>query len=200
MDAQVEIFEAARRGDKEAFGQLILSYEKLIYNVAYRILGNVEDARDAAQDSLLKAYKTIKTCRESRAFKNWLCKITVNTCLDELRKRKVTASESLDAYMDAEDCGLGLQIVDGAPTPEEEALTREQAEHIQNMLNLLPENLKTLIILRDIEGFSYKEVAEITGQLLGTVKSRIFRARAELKGLLAMPFAEQNAGGKRPKK
>jgi RNA polymerase sigma-70 factor (ECF subfamily) len=133
-------------------------------------MGNTEDAKDIAQDSLLKIYLNIKTCKSMDTFKAWSAKITVNTALDALRKRARTSSEVLEEYKAPESDG-----------PEHKAIVNEEIKQVKQAINSLPDEQRTLIILRDLEGFSYGELAQITGAALGTVKSRLSRARLALR-------------------
>jgi RNA polymerase sigma-70 factor (ECF subfamily) len=160
----------ARKGDKEAFGQIIYPYERLIYNIAYKYMGNTEDAKDIAQDSLIKVYLNIKHCHSLETFKAWAVKITVNTALDALRKRMRRSTDVLEEYQAPETDG-----------PEQKLMQNENIRRVKEAINSLPEEHRTLIILRDLEGFSYDELAKITGVALGTVKSRLSRARHTLR-------------------
>ena len=160
----------ARKGDKEAFGQIIVPYERLIYNIAYKYMGNTEDAKDTAQDSLIKIYLNIKHCHSYDTFKAWAAKITVNTALDALRKRVRKDVEVLEEYNAPETDG-----------PEQKLIQNESIQRVKEAINSLPEEHRTLVILRDLEGFSYDELAKITGVALGTVKSRLSRARLALR-------------------
>ena len=160
----------ARKGDKEAFGQVIFPYERLIYNIAYKYMGNTEDAKDIAQESLIKIYLNIKSCRSMVTFKAWSAKITVNTALDALRKRVNKATEALDEYQASESDG-----------PEHTVIQKEGYNAIKDAINALSEEHRTLIILRDLEGFSYEELAQTAGITMGTVKSRLSRARYALR-------------------
>jgi len=160
----------AKKGDKEAFGQIIYPYERLLYNIALKYMGNAEDAKDIAQESLLKIYLNIKTCNSIDTFKAWSARITVNTALDALRKRARNSADVLDDYQASE--------MDG---PEHALIRTENIKIIKNAINSLPEDQRTLIILRDMEGFSYGELAQVAGIALGTVKSRLSRARLTLR-------------------
>jgi len=160
----------AKKGNKEAFGQLIYPYERLIYNISYKYMGNAEDAKDTAQESLLKIYLNIKTCRSADTFKAWAAKITVNTALDALRKRGGKSAEVLEEYPAPE-----------ADRPEHTAIRNEEIKLVKEAINLLGDEHRMMIILRDLEGFSYNELAQAAGISLGTVKSRLSRARFALR-------------------
>jgi RNA polymerase sigma-70 factor (ECF subfamily) len=158
----------AKKGDPKAFEELILPYEKLLINVAFRYMGNIEDAKDAAQESILKIYRSIGTCKTMSSFKAWACRITVNSSIDALRKRKAVFEELSDNLASA----IGL--------PEEEAILADERERIMKALQDLPEDARTLVILRDLQGFSYEEAASIMNIPVGTVSSKLSRARRQL--------------------
>ena len=175
----------AAAGDKHAFEQLITGYEQLIYSFAYRMLGNAWDARDAAQESLVKIYKNIHKCHDISSFKSWIRAITNNTCIDELRRRSKKREDSLTRYYETDEGEVEVQFASPDPGPETQALSNERQRRIQQAINQLPVKYKQLIVMRDINGASYEELADATGLAPGTVKSRLSRARAKLKDLLA---------------
>ena len=180
------LFEKAKSGKAKAFEDLILKYEKSIYNTAYRIMGNYEDARDMSQESLIKAYKNIRNCADVTHFRRLLYVITTNTCLDELRKRKNRVNVPIDSMIDnTDDSSPKRQFVSEEATPEERLINKELSVKIQNAINQLPDDQKAAIVLRDIRGLSYEEVAEAMSSSIGTVKSRLSRARARLRTLLS---------------
>ncbi|MGI6706360.1 MAG: RNA polymerase sigma factor [Clostridia bacterium] len=172
----------ALKGDIEAFEELISAYEHRIYNIAYRMMGNPEDAMDVVQEALLKIYRSLKKFKNQSSFSTWIYRIVMNTCLDELRKKK----RGFLLFMnDAE--GYGEDIVDssGDSLPEESYERKERLKSLQKAIQELIPDYKSVIILRDIQGFSYEEIAEILHCPLGTVKSRINRARTELRKKLS---------------
>jgi RNA polymerase sigma-70 factor (ECF subfamily) len=166
----------ARKGDKDAFGQLIYPYERLIYNIACKYMGNAEDAKDTAQEAMLKIYLNIKSCRSFDTFKAWSAKITVNASLDALRKRARRSAAPLEERQAPE-----------TDEPEHTAIHNEDVRRVKNAVNALREDQRALIILRDLEGFSYEELAQATGAALGTVKSRLSRARIALREQIDKP-------------
>ncbi|MCL2702323.1 MAG: RNA polymerase sigma factor [Defluviitaleaceae bacterium] len=180
-----ELLEKAASGDIAAFELLIAEYEKLIFSQAFRMMGNAWDARDAAQESLIKIYKNIHKCHDIHSFKSWIRAITNNTCIDELRRRGNKREDSLNRMFETEEGEVELQFESTDPGPEAVLLGIEKQERIQLAINRLPVKYKTLIVLRDINGLSYEELAETTGLSLGTVKSRLSRSREKLKKLLA---------------
>ncbi|MDR1210541.1 MAG: RNA polymerase sigma factor [Clostridiales bacterium] len=178
------ILKAASGGDAAAFEKLILSVEKLIYNIALRMLGNPADAEDAAQEAVLRIYRNLRKCVSLNHFRNWACVITNNICLDEIRRRKGRGALSLDELSGDGARGEPPYSADD-PTPPEALLAAETRETILAALRGLPPKLKSAVILRDIEGFSYADMSRILGVSEGTVKSRINRARSAMRKLLS---------------
>lgn len=176
-----ELIGRAKNGDMSAFEQLILAHEKIVYNVALRTLNNIEDAKDISQEVFIKAFRSIEKFDGRSSFSTWIYRITMNTCIDEVRRRKGKSTVSFEEEMDAEEGSWKQQYADPGDTPEEKALRVEEQGEILTALNQISEEHKTVIILRDVQGLSYDEIAEITGLTLGTVKSRISRARIQLK-------------------
>lgn len=168
-----EIFNRAIKGNMKAFESLILQYEQLFYSIAYHMMGNTLDAQDMVQEACIKIYKNLSGCQSAAAFKSWACKIVSNTCIDELRRMKNKTAVSLDETI----CSELL-------TPEDEAVQSETVMEVRQAIDSLPEQYKILIILRDLEGLSYSELAETLDLSLGVVKSRLFRARSLLKKFL----------------
>lgn len=176
-----ELLRKAKAGDMAAFEELILRHEKIVYNLALRMMKHEEDARDISQEVFLKAYRSLPHFDERSAFSTWLYRITHNTCIDEIRRRKGKQSYSLEEEMEGEDGSMQRQIADTGDTPEGSILRAEQKKEILAALDMLSAEHRAVIILRDVKGFSYEEIAEIAGVSLGTVKSRISRARNQLK-------------------
>jgi RNA polymerase sigma-70 factor (ECF subfamily) len=175
------LIEAAQRGELPAFNQIILHYQGLAYNVAYRILGDPDLAADATQDGFLKAYRKLNQYRGG-SFKAWVLRIITNTCYDMLRARQRRPTSSLEAEdMDPEH---DSKLVDAAERPDDYAMRQELARVIQAAIEHLPADQRAVVVLCDIEGLGYQEIAEATGVALGTVKSRLSRARARLRDLL----------------
>jgi RNA polymerase sigma-70 factor (ECF subfamily) len=181
-DEELRLVEAATRGDVESFNALVRLYEGRVYNLCYRMLGDAESAADAAQDTFLSAYRNLRSFRGG-SLRSWLLRIATNTCYDTLRARKRRPAVSLDAA-DEDDQSSPLQLPDSSETPDEFALRRELAGAIQRGLDTLPEDQRAVLILSDIEGLSYEEIAQVTGANLGTVKSRLSRGRSRLREVL----------------
>lgn len=194
-----DLIAKAKQGDMQAFEALILKHEKIVYNVALRMMDHSEDAKDISQEVFLKAYRNIKNFDERAAFSTWLYRITYNTCIDEMRKRKGKQSYSLEEEMENEEGSMQRQIADEGETPEESILREEQKSEIIQALESLSAEHKAAIILRDIKGLSYEEIAEILDLSLGTVKSRISRARNQLKSEI-LKSRERNTKSNRHKR
>nr|WP_294682728.1 sigma-70 family RNA polymerase sigma factor [uncultured Anaerotignum sp.] len=178
---EMRLVKKAKQGDLHAFEELILQHEKIVYNVALRMMNHSEDAKDISQEVFLKAYRNIKNFDERSQFSTWLYRITANTCIDEMRKRKGKQSFSLEEELENEEGSMRRQIADEGETPEESLLRQEQKSEILQALDSLSPEHKTAVILRDIKGLSYEEIAELLELSLGTVKSRISRGRSQLK-------------------
>ena len=173
----------AQRGDLESFNRLVLEYQSTVYNVAYRIMGDGDSASDAAQDAFISAYKNIRGYRGG-SFKSWLMRIVTNACYDELRRRKRRPASSLDALAVVEtgpDAEGEAQLVSEIESPESHAERVELAATIQNCLDHLPDDQRLAVVMCDVQGMDYGEVAAAMRVALGTVKSRIARARAKLR-------------------
>ena len=178
------LVEKAKKGDSASFGSLIIHHERFVYNVVYRMLPNKEDAEDISQEVFIKAYKYLNRFDGKAAFSTWLYKIAVNTCIDEIRKRRGKETLSINAEIDTGEGTVEKEYVSGIIGVEEEVLSKEGVEIIKRAINNLSEEQKTVITLRDIEGLSYIEIAEITECSMGTVKSRLSRARQALKDMI----------------
>ncbi|NLD50301.1 MAG: sigma-70 family RNA polymerase sigma factor [Clostridiaceae bacterium] len=179
-----ELVERAKTGDVEAFEQLIEGCEKKVFNIAFRMIANYEDAKEVAQEVFIRAFKSISKFKGDSLFSTWIYKITTNVCLDEIRKRKNKKIISLAEEIEIDGNEVKRQIRDEGPGPESEAESNEVKKAVIDSINSLPEDYKTVIVLRDIHGFSYEEIAKFINCPEGTVKSRINRARQSLKNIL----------------
>jgi RNA polymerase sigma factor (sigma-70 family) len=174
--------QAARAGDVHAFNCLVDVYQRQIYNVCYRTLGNADDAQDATQDTFFSAFRNLGAFRGSAAgLRAWLIRVAVNACYDQLRRRQRRPTTSLDALPDE----TPVHLPDARPGPESSALNRETAHAIQIALNRLVPEQRLAVVLCDIQGLNYEEAARAMGVELGTVKSRLSRARLRLRDLLS---------------
>ncbi|MFA5528621.1 MAG: sigma-70 family RNA polymerase sigma factor [Peptostreptococcales bacterium] len=185
------LLKQAIDGDIQSFELLIQKYQRKAYNIAYRYMGNEQDAMDALQDALVKIYKSLKNFREESSFYTWLYTIVSNTCKDELRKRnKLDKITSMTSYADNES-GEVLDIKDESNIPEKLLENKEYRQLLLHALNQLTLEHKEVIILRDVQGFSYEEISEILVCTIGTVKSRISRGRQKLREVVT-GIMEQN--------
>jgi RNA polymerase sigma-70 factor (ECF subfamily) len=178
---EAQAVQAAKRGDLAAFNRLVMAYQNTAYNVAYRILGDAEAAADACQEAFLSAFKGIQNFRGG-SFKSWILRIVTNACYDQLRYKGRRPANSLEEV--AEQPDYSAKLVNGHERPEEYALRQELSHVIQEAITNLPPEQRTVVVLSDIQGFAYQEIAEITGVSLGTVKSRLSRARMKLRDYL----------------
>lgn len=181
MDPQAQI-AAAQRGDVQAFNRLILAYQGMAYNLAYRILGDGEAAADVTQEAFLKAFQGLRGYRGG-SFRAWLLRIVTNACYDYLRSRQRRPSDSLEGLLE-ESPDHSLLMREEGESPDEYLLRAELNDVIQAGIATLPPDQHAVLILSDILGFSYQEIAEIASLNLGTVKSRLSRARERLRAFL----------------
>ena len=182
QDAQAEraLIDRAGRGDPSAFEQLLSAQEGRMYAVALRMCGNREDAQDCMQEAMIRIYRAISTFKGQSSFATWVYRITMNSCLDELRRRKARTSTSLDAMLEN-----GFSPSDEYDTPEHHSLQAEQRRLLEKAIAALPEDMRAAIVLRDIQGSSYDEIAEALDTNVGTIKSRISRGRERLRNVLS---------------
>ena len=178
------LIKSALKGDMQSFEELMYQYEKKVYNVALRVFKNPEDAKDISQDVFIKIYKNLDKFDNKSSFSTWIYRITTNTCIDELRKRKGKETVSIDNDNEYDEGRFKREFADNEPTPEEKVISKEGESEIIKSMNTLSDEHRTIIVMRDIEGLSYTEISEIIGVSIGTVKSRISRARLQLKNII----------------
>jgi RNA polymerase sigma factor (sigma-70 family) len=171
--------------NRVAFAELLRRYQSHVDKILYHLAPDWQDRADLAQEVWIRVYRNISKLNEPVKFQGWLSRIATNLFYDELRKRKRVAPPlSLDAPRHMEDGDMDWEIASDSPSPDEDMTTREFYEQLRDAIADLPEVFRTTIVLREIEGMPYEEIAEITGVSLGTVKSRIARARARLQSQL----------------
>jgi RNA polymerase sigma-70 factor (ECF subfamily) len=181
---EIALIEAARRGDLDSFNRLVLAYQDMLYNQAYRMMGESEAAEDATQDAFISAFRNLRSYRGG-SFKAWLLRIVTNACYDELRRRKRRPTTPLEPLDDQdEEIESPRWITDPGGTPEEASERHELARAIQRCLDGLPPEFRLVVILVDINGMDYLEAAEVVRTPLGTIKSRLARARTRLRDCL----------------
>lgn len=176
------IIQQAQQGSLSAFNQLVMAYQGTAFNVAFRVMGNSDSAADACQDGFVKAYKALNQY-QGGSFKSWLLRIITNTCYDHLRYAGRRPATSLENMADNPEEHSTHLVSDSEP-PEDHVLRHELNDVLQQGINQLPEEQRVVLVLSDVQGMSYQEVAEVIDQPLGTVKSRLSRARRRLRDYL----------------
>ncbi|MBW2095235.1 MAG: sigma-70 family RNA polymerase sigma factor [Deltaproteobacteria bacterium] len=176
-----------KAGDRSAFDKIMLKHKDRVFSLCYRFLGDFQEANDSAQETFVKVFTSLKRFRAESSFSTWLYRIAANTCKNRLksspfkhRKRMVPLHDPVNGKSN----NPGANIRDEGPTPNGALLAKEKMMLIQEGIDSLPEGQKSVIILRDVEGLSYDEVSTITGYPLGTVKSKLARARLALRDRL----------------
>jgi RNA polymerase sigma factor (sigma-70 family) len=175
------LIQQAQKGDVAAFNRLVVQYQELVFNVAYRIMGDPAVAEDVAQETFITAYQSLRSFRGG-SFKSWLIRVATNRCYDELRRRKRRPQTSLDEIMDENESFAFLRSPNDGPETHRQRV--ELALAIEKCLQALPDDQRIVTVLGDVEGYDYNEIATITKTSLGTVKSRLSRARAKLRDCL----------------
>ncbi len=174
------LIRSAQRGNLEAFNGLVLRYQQQVYNVAYRIMGDEAAASDATQEAFISAYRHVGSFHEG-SFRNWLLRIARNACYDELHRRKRRPTVSLDEAIVTAEGVIEFDLPTSADGPEQIVQRRELAALLQRGINRLPIEQRLTLVLSDVQGLRYDEIAQITHSKCGTVKSRLSRARANLR-------------------
>ena len=178
------LIQSAQRGDLDAFNTLVLHYQDALFNTALRILGDDDLAADAAQDAFLSAFKNLNSYRGG-SFKAWLLRTVTNLCYDELRRRKRRPTTPLEPDTDdGDEMDSPHWLADPHLTPAQQAEADELEHAIQHCLGVLPLEFRTVVVLADLQGLDYSEVAATTRTPLGTIKSRLARARLRLRHCL----------------
>jgi RNA polymerase sigma-70 factor (ECF subfamily) len=172
LDNERDLLARSRRGDLDAFERLVRAHQDRVYGLAYRITGNHEDANDAAQDAFVKAFQALRQFREDAAFSTWLHRVATNAALDLVRRRPASPPADLP---------LDLAAPGG---PEDDAHRHEVQRRVYAALGRLPAEFRVAVVLRDLQGLAYDEIARVLRVPIGTVRSRISRAREALRGQL----------------
>jgi RNA polymerase sigma-70 factor (ECF subfamily) len=181
---EAALIRSAVQGDLDSFNRLVLAYQDLVYNQAYRMMGETDAAADAAQEAFISAFRNLKNFRGG-SFKAWLLRIVTNACYDELRRRQrrpTTPLEPVDA--EEEEIESPRWLTDPGESPEEATVRAELNEAIQSCLEGLPMDFREAVVLVDVQGLDYEEAASAMGRPVGTVKSRLARARLRLRDCL----------------
>ena len=167
----------ALKGNHESFSRLVEAYQRPVYNLTYRMLGNAQEAEDAAQETFLRAYSRLQQYKPEHKFSTWILSIANNHCIDRLRKRRAT-------FVSIDDNPVLQNLEDDSPRPERSALRGEHSREIQMLLDQLAPDYRTPLILRHWEELSYEEIAETMGISVSAVKSRLFRARQKMADIV----------------
>lgn len=184
-----DLIEAVLGGDIGAFDGLVLRYQDRLHNVLYRVLHSEEDARDATQEAFVLAYQKLHTFRREAKFYSWLCRVGINNAISRRRRKKV-ATSSLEGLKEA--AGTEPVDQDTHTQPSRAMELSEQQKQIEQAISELSEEFRVVIVLKEIEGLKYEEIAEITNSPVGTIRSRIHRARVELREKLRFLWEEVN--------
>lgn len=181
---ELALVKYAQQGDLDAFNRLVLIFQGQAYNLAYRMLGDEDSAEDATQNAFISAYRNLNSYRGG-SFRAWVLRIITNSCYDELRRRKRRPVTPLEPETeDEEEIESPRWLADDSPSPEEKAERAEMERAIQHCLADLPEEFRSVAVLVDVQGMNYEEVATVIGKPLGTIKSRLARARLKLRRCL----------------
>ncbi|KUG03883.1 rna polymerase sigma factor rpoe [hydrocarbon metagenome] len=165
-------------GENQAFEELVVEYQSKVYTLCFRYMGNEEDAYDMAQETFIKAFRSLPSFQGKSRFGTWLYRVATNICLDEIRRRKRRVSTvSMHQQLETEDSEMEKEIADVRPTVEALYEQKELSLYIQTVLDQMKPEHRTVIILRDMMGLSYEEIGEVLNCSTGTVKSRLSRAR-----------------------
>jgi RNA polymerase sigma-70 factor (ECF subfamily) len=186
-DEDSQLVFACRQGEIDAFEALVEKYQKKMLNVAYRMIGDYDEACEVVQDAFLSAYRSIKKFRGEAKFSTWLYRILLNLSknrMTQIRTRGVREVYSIDAVVETEEGSRRVEPPDEGPSPLEQMEKKEVDARVQGCINGLDSEYREVLVLRDIQGFSYEEIRDILKIPDGTVKSRLFRARDALKECL----------------
>jgi len=179
------LIEASRRDDSAAFGELVTRYQDRLYNTMVHVVGSAEDARDVVQDAFVQAFVKLDTFRGSAAFYTWLYRIAMNLAISHLRRARPRRSVETDREL------TGTEPVDRTEGPDGPLLRQERAEQVRLALTELPEEHRTILVLREMDGCSYQTMGDILGLPIGTVRSRLHRARLQLREALQDVLQEE---------
>ena len=192
-DEDYDLVCMSQKGDVDAFGTLVEKHQKNMVNIAYRMLGDYQGACDVVQDAFLSAYKAIRKFRGDAMFSTWLCRIVINVSKNHMKQRRVRLQRegpSIDIPMETEEGQLRSDPPDPTPSVAEQFEKKEVQAKVQSCIDSLDVEYKEVLVLRDIQGFSYDEIGCILEIPNGTVKSRLFRARDALKDRLKKVFGD----------
>jgi RNA polymerase sigma-70 factor (ECF subfamily) len=189
------LVQAAREGDIGAFEQLLKRYDRNVFRIANHITQNREDAEDVVQDAFLKAYQKLDQFQGNSKFYTWLVRIAVNEALMKLRKRKSSKTVSIDEDVETDEGFVPREVTDWSPNPEQLYKQAELGDILEKTIQGLPAGFRTVFVLRDVEGLSTEETADALGLSIPAVKSRLLRARLQLRERLSRHFKKKKNDG-----
>ncbi|HEX7962719.1 MAG TPA: sigma-70 family RNA polymerase sigma factor [Terriglobales bacterium] len=191
---ELALVQAAKQGDVGAFEQLVKRYDRNIFRIAQHITQNREDAEDVVQDAFLKAYENLDQFQGNSKFYTWLVRIAVNESLMKLRRRKTSKTVSMDEDVETEEGSMPREFADWSPNPEQQYGQSELGDILRKTIQGLPTSFRTVFVLRDVEGLSTEETAEMLNLSVPAVKSRLLRARLQLRERLNRYFKKNKNG------
>ena len=184
---EAALIKQAQRGELGAFDQLVLRHQQQVFAVALRMLGNHSEAQEVAQDAFVRAFRGLGGFRRDAKLSTWLVSITMNLCRNRRRwwaRQRLFIVGSVDSALQTEEGAVEFDVADPSPGPAHAAQQQERSQQIHQALQRLDEAHRSVVVLRDLEGCSYEEIAQMVGCQIGTVKSRLSRARLQLRALL----------------
>jgi len=193
--SELPLVQAAKKGDLEAFSQLVKRYDRNIFRIAQHITHNEEDAQDVVQEAFLKAYQNLEQFQGNSKFYTWLVRIAVNEALMKLRRRRTDRTVSIDEDVETEEGSMPREVADWGPNPEQLYGQSELSDILKKTIQGLPPGFRTVFVLRDVEGLSTEETAEMLGLSVPAVKSRLLRARLQLRERLSKYFKSKDGNG-----
>ena len=195
---ELALVQAAKKGDLDAFSELVNRYDRNIFRIAQHITHNEEDAQDVVQEAFLKAYQNLDQFQGNSKFYTWLVRIAVNEALMKLRRRRTDRTVSIDEDVETEEGTMPREVADWSPNPEQLYGQSELSDILKKTIQGLPPGFRTVFVLRDVEGLSTEETAEMLGLSIPAVKSRLLRARLQLRERLAKYFKSKRGGDGQP--
>jgi len=195
---ELVLVQAAKKGDLEAFSDLVKRYDRNVFRIAQHITHNEEDAQDVVQEAFLKAYTNLAQFQGNSKFYTWLVRIAVNEALMKLRRRRSDKTVSIDEDVETEEGSMPREVADWSPNPEQLYGQSELGDILKKTIQGLPPGFRTVFVLRDVEGLSTEETAEMLGLSIPAVKSRLLRARLQLRERLAKYFKSKRSGDGQP--
>ncbi len=192
QDNELLLIKRSIKGDVDAFEELIKDYKKMAYNIALRVLRNKEDAEDVSQEALVKVFKNIDSFNMQSTFKVWLYRIVMNTCLDFKRKKKIV-TYSIDKPLENDESEILQDIPDNSNNPDIIIQNKLESQMLYECIEMLDDDFRMVIVLRDLQNLSYKDIASILSCNEGTIKSRLNRARKKLRDIITNKLQESES-------